>query len=122
LSSLSISAVGKSGKEKASSPTLTTSTSSPTAGLGLGGGARQTNVFSLVERFTFKPSSSELAAAAAAASQGGGNVGIPPRMPPEIQYWAGVVMRNACRKDDNRGGIRQCANSAWFLFIYSLWV
>jgi hypothetical protein len=33
-------------------------------------------------------------------------------LPPEIQYWAGVIMRNACRKDDSRGGIRQCANSA----------
>ncbi|KAF1815464.1 hypothetical protein P152DRAFT_390917 [Eremomyces bilateralis CBS 781.70] len=27
----------------------------------------------------------------------------------EMQYWAGVVMRNLCRKDDSRGGIRQCA-------------
>jgi hypothetical protein len=26
-----------------------------------------------------------------------------------MQYWAGVVMRNLCRKDDSRGGIRQCA-------------
>lgn len=32
------------------------------------------------------------------------------KIPPEIQYWAGVIMRNACRKDDARGGIRQCAN------------
>ncbi|KAF9048967.1 hypothetical protein BJ165DRAFT_1342776, partial [Panaeolus papilionaceus] len=60
---------------------------------------RQTNVFSLVERFTFKPSSSEAELA-----------NPPPRLPPEIQYWAGVIMRNACRKDDSRGGIRQCAN------------
>ncbi|KAF8071460.1 hypothetical protein FPV67DRAFT_1560370 [Lyophyllum atratum] len=60
---------------------------------------RQTNVFSLVERFTFKPSSTEA------------DLPVPPpRLPPEIQYWAGVVMRNACRKDDSRGGIRQCAN------------
>lgn len=28
---------------------------------------------------------------------------------PDMQYWAGVVMRNLCRKDDTRGGIRQCA-------------
>lgn len=36
---------------------------------------------------------------------------MPPfHLPPEIQYWAGVIMRNACRKDDSRGGIRQCAN------------
>ncbi|KAG5635156.1 hypothetical protein H0H81_012197 [Sphagnurus paluster] len=60
---------------------------------------RQTNVFSLVERFTFKPSATETDLP-----------NPPPRLPPEIQYWAGVVMRNACRKDDSRGGIRQCAN------------
>ncbi|KAH8924085.1 zf-MYND-domain-containing protein, partial [Atractiella rhizophila] len=34
------------------------------------------------------------------------------QFPPEIQRWAGVIMRNACRKDDARGGIRQCANMA----------
>ncbi|KAF8955693.1 hypothetical protein BDZ97DRAFT_1764590 [Flammula alnicola] len=62
--------------------------------------ARQTNVFSLVERFTFKPSSTETDLP-----------NPPPRLPPEIQYWAGVIMRNACRKDDSRGGIRQCANN-----------
>ncbi|KAK3378354.1 hypothetical protein B0H63DRAFT_245176 [Podospora didyma] len=27
----------------------------------------------------------------------------------DMQYWAGVVMRNLCRKDDTKGGIRQCA-------------
>jgi hypothetical protein len=64
---------------------------------------RQTNVFSLVERFTFKPSSTETDLP-----------NPPPRLPPEIQYWAGVIMRNACRKDDSRGGIRQCANSGFF--------
>ncbi|KAL6298033.1 hypothetical protein BKA93DRAFT_820568 [Sparassis latifolia] len=58
-----------------------------------------TNVFSLVERFTFRHSSSEL-----------DSPNTPPSLPPEIQYWAGVIMRNACRKDDSRGGIRQCAN------------
>ncbi|KAK7035485.1 hypothetical protein VNI00_011778 [Paramarasmius palmivorus] len=56
---------------------------------------KQTNVFSLVEKFTFRPSSSH-------SDEG--------RVPQEIQYWAGVIMRNACRKDDSRGGIRQCAN------------
>ncbi|KAI0293510.1 hypothetical protein B0F90DRAFT_1822026 [Multifurca ochricompacta] len=60
---------------------------------------RQTNVFSLVERFTFRPSSHEFDLP-----------NPPPTLPPEIQYWAGVIMRNACRKDDSRGGIRQCAN------------
>ncbi|KAH7325409.1 hypothetical protein B0J17DRAFT_232845 [Rhizoctonia solani] len=57
--------------------------------------AQSPNVFSLVERFTFRPSPSETTL---------------PRLPHEIQYWAGVIMRNACRKDDQRGGIRQCAN------------
>ncbi|CAM0140310.1 unnamed protein product [Umbelopsis sp. WA50703] len=43
------------------------------------------NVFSLVEKFTHR------------------------LHPPAIQYWAGVIMRNACRKDETRGGVRQCA-------------
>ncbi|KAI9480317.1 MAG: hypothetical protein EXX96DRAFT_648944 [Benjaminiella poitrasii] len=30
--------------------------------------------------------------------------------PGPVQYWAGVIMRNACRKDETRGGIRRCAN------------
>ncbi|RPD69748.1 hypothetical protein L226DRAFT_493928 [Lentinus tigrinus ALCF2SS1-7] len=60
---------------------------------------RMTNVFALVERFTYRHSSSELE-----------SPNPPPSLPPEIQYWAGVIMRNACRKDDSRGGIRQCAN------------
>lgn len=54
-----------------------------------------TNMFSLVERFTFRP--------------------VPPdremrTLPKDIQYWAGVIMRNACRKDESHGGIRQCAH------------
>lgn len=44
------------------------------------------NMFPLVERFTLK------------------------NFPREIQYWAGVVMRNFVRKDESKGGIRQCAN------------
>lgn len=60
---------------------------------------RMTNVFSLVERFTFRPSMTENELP-----------NPPPKLPPEIAYWAGVIMRNACRKDDSRGGIRQCAN------------
>ncbi|KAH8801553.1 hypothetical protein F5884DRAFT_518779 [Xylogone sp. PMI_703] len=43
------------------------------------------NIFPLVEKFTVRHHS------------------------PDMQYWAGVVMRNLCRKDDARGGIRQCA-------------
>jgi hypothetical protein len=30
----------------------------------------------------------------------------------DMQYWAFVVMRNLCRRDDSRGGIRQCAYHA----------
>ena len=81
-------------------PVLTTTAA--TSG-GAPSSARQTNVFSLVERFTFKPSSTETDLP-----------NPPPRLPSEIQYWAGVIMRNACRKDDSRGGIRQCANSECF--------
>lgn len=43
------------------------------------------NIFPLVEKFTVRHHSKDM------------------------QYWAGVVMRNLCRKDDSRGGIRQCA-------------
>lgn len=43
------------------------------------------NIFPLVEKFTVRYHSTDM------------------------QYWAGVVMRNLCRKDDARGGIRQCA-------------
>lgn len=43
------------------------------------------NIFPLVEKFTMRYHSTDM------------------------QYWAGVVMRNLCRKDDTRGGIRQCA-------------
>lgn len=43
------------------------------------------NIFPLVEKFTVR------------------------HHPQEMQYWAGVVMRNLCRKDDSKGGIRQCA-------------
>lgn len=44
------------------------------------------NIFPLVEKFTI------------------------PHHSKEMQYWACVVMRNLCRKDDARGGTRQCAN------------
>ncbi|KAK3359924.1 hypothetical protein B0T25DRAFT_114740 [Lasiosphaeria hispida] len=43
------------------------------------------NIFPLVEKFTVRYHSADM------------------------QYWAGVVMRNLCRKDDTKGGIRQCA-------------
>ena len=44
------------------------------------------NIFPLVEKFTVRHHHSQ-----------------------DMQNWAGVVMRNLCRKDDSRGGIRQCA-------------
>ncbi|EJD34714.1 hypothetical protein AURDEDRAFT_26197, partial [Auricularia subglabra TFB-10046 SS5] len=53
------------------------------------------NIFSLMDRFTFRPSANEVALPSP-----------PDFLPPEIQYWPGF---NACRKDDSRGGIRQCA-------------
>lgn len=43
------------------------------------------NTFPLVEKFTVRHHSKDM------------------------QYWACVVMRNLCRKDESRGGIRQCA-------------
>lgn len=46
------------------------------------------NLFALVERFTAH------------------------RLPRDFHHWAGVIMRNSCRKDESRGGIRQCANFA----------
>jgi len=58
------------------------------------------NVFSVAERFTLRSSRSGSSVSATAHS----------KLAPEIQYWAGVIMRNACRKDEGRGGIRQCAN------------
>ena len=47
--------------------------------------ANDFNIFPLVEKFTVGHHSAEM------------------------QYWAGVVMRNLCRKDESRNGIRQCA-------------
>lgn len=44
------------------------------------------NIFPLVEKFTVRHHSQDM------------------------QYWAGVVMRNLCRKDESKGGIRQCAH------------
>ncbi|KAF2168216.1 hypothetical protein M409DRAFT_65701 [Zasmidium cellare ATCC 36951] len=59
-------------------------------------GEKPYNIFPLIEKFTAKPSSSRHANPTS-PQQG------------DMQYWAGVVMRNLCRKDDSRGGIRQCA-------------
>ncbi|TFK84270.1 hypothetical protein K466DRAFT_527585 [Polyporus arcularius HHB13444] len=98
-------ATGRGKEKERASPSSTAATaggsSSSPAGPTTNGAAtpRMTNVFALVERFTYRHSSSELESS-----------NPPPSLPPEIQYWAGVIMRNACRKDDSRGGIRQCAN------------
>ena len=59
------------------------------------------NIFPLIEKFTVKSSSSSRH-----ASQ---SLGPLPQQSESMQYWAGVVMRNLCRKDESRGGIRQCA-------------
>lgn len=45
------------------------------------------NIFPLVEKFTIKSINS-----------------------PDMCYWSGVIMRNSCRKDESRGGVRQCAS------------
>lgn len=51
------------------------------------------NLFPLVEKFTVKYH----------------NTDMQRYFSTDMQYWAGVVMRNLCRKDEERGGIRQCA-------------
>ncbi|KAG8630966.1 hypothetical protein KVT40_000106 [Elsinoe batatas] len=57
------------------------------------------NIFPLIEKFTVRtPSSSRHALHPTS-----------PQQSESMQYWAGVVMRNLCRKDESRGGIRQCA-------------
>lgn len=60
-------------------------------------GEKPYNIFPLIEKFTAKTSSSRHSHSPASPQQN------------DMQYWAGVVMRNLCRKDDSRGGIRQCA-------------
>ncbi|PVV04931.1 hypothetical protein BB560_000552 [Smittium megazygosporum] len=47
---------------------------------------REVDVFSLVERFTFRNNLQHM------------------------QGWAGIIMMNMCRKDEKQGGIRKCAN------------
>lgn len=60
-------------------------------------GEQPYNIFPLIEKFTAKPSSSRHSSNPSSPQQG------------DMQYWAGVVMRNLCRKDESKGGIRQCA-------------
>ena len=63
-------------------------------------GEKPYNIFPLIEKFTAKSSSSR-------HSSHHNNPTSPQQG--DMQYWAGVVMRNLCRKDESRGGIRQCA-------------
>ena len=54
------------------------------------------NVFALVKQFTFRPHPYEAS--------------LPnplPFLPGEISYGAGVIMRNACRKDDTGSTVCQ---------------
>lgn len=62
-------------------------------------GEKPYNIFPLIEKFTAKPSTSSRHSATGPISP----------QQDDMSYWAGVVMRNLCRKDDSRGGIRQCA-------------
>ncbi|CAD6943206.1 unnamed protein product, partial [Tilletia laevis] len=50
-------------------------------------------VFSIAERFTLKASSSRSA------------IIKDSRLSTGVQNWAGVIMRDACRKDESRGGV-----------------
>ncbi|GAA5869411.1 hypothetical protein JCM8547_008667 [Rhodosporidiobolus lusitaniae] len=91
------------------SPSSSSSSSSHSYSSGqVGAGKRPllppTNIFSLVESFTFRSSSSP------SSSQNPSSSSPSISFPSEIQYWAGVIMRNACRKDEGSGGVRQCAN------------
>ncbi|EMC98449.1 hypothetical protein BAUCODRAFT_426388 [Baudoinia panamericana UAMH 10762] len=65
------------------------------------------NIFPLIEKFTAKPSSSSSSSSHSSSRHSTGSPASPQQG--DMQYWAGVVMRNLCRKDDTRGGIRQCA-------------
>ncbi|KAL1297749.1 hypothetical protein AAFC00_006288 [Neodothiora populina] len=56
------------------------------------------NIFPLIEKFTVRCSSSRQSLLPTSSQHS-----------ETMQYWAGVVMRNLCRKDESRGGIRQCA-------------
>lgn len=46
---------------------------------------RKINLFPMVERFTFLAGT-------------------------DMYYWSGVIMRNSCRRNDYKGGVRQCGN------------
>lgn len=90
-----------SGRLYNNNPTTLSQVAPVTAAIAAGHVPQITTLFSLVERFTFRPSVSHLNLHPSLTI---------PTIPPEIQSWAAVIMRNACRKDDSQGGIRQCAN------------
>ncbi|SGZ51667.1 CIC11C00000003329 [Sungouiella intermedia] len=46
---------------------------------------KKVNLFPMVERFTFLAGT-------------------------DMYYWSGVIMRNSCRRNDYKGGVRQCGN------------
>ncbi|EGV61587.1 hypothetical protein PSN45_000267 [Yamadazyma tenuis] len=46
---------------------------------------KKVNLFPMVEKFTFLAGT-------------------------DMYYWSGVVMRNSCRRNEHRGGVRQCGN------------
>lgn len=46
---------------------------------------KKVNLFSMVEKFTFLSGT-------------------------DMYYWSGVIMRNSCRRNDFKGGVRQCGN------------
>lgn len=48
-------------------------------------GCKQVNLFPIVEKFTFLAGT-------------------------DMYYWSGVIMRNSCRRNEFRGGVRQCGN------------
>ncbi|GAA5910499.1 hypothetical protein JCM8208_007624 [Rhodotorula glutinis] len=83
------------GPSSSTSSTVTVTSSSAAASSARRAPLPPTNIFSLVESFTYRPPADDP---------------FTPRHPTEVQYWAGVIMRNACRKDEAQGGIRQCAN------------
>ncbi|BGP20619.1 hypothetical protein JCM10213_007155 [Rhodosporidiobolus nylandii] len=68
-----------------------------------------TNVFSLVESFTYRAAPSPSSSGSSSSSSAPVDPFTPP-LPDEVQFWASVIMRNACRKDDKKGGVRRCAN------------
>ncbi|KAI5952382.1 samB [Candida jiufengensis] len=77
-----ISSTTSSTSSTTSSPTFTTTTQDLDSSLFE---IQKLNLFPLVENFTFLSGT-------------------------DMYYWSGVIMRNSCRRNDLKGGIRQCGN------------